>query len=66
MVKNSALFFVLAIIVLYLVMTYSYAGYEKAGPDFPQQTEFRKLIPIPGGYVLQTDSVADRAVEKIV
>jgi hypothetical protein len=65
MVKKSALFFVLAVIVLYLALTYSYAGYAP-GPDFPEETRFRKLISIPGGYVLQTDSVADRAIEKIV
>lgn len=57
MVKKSALFFVLAIVALYLMLTYSYAGYR---PDFPEETRFRKLTSVSGGYVLQTDSVADR------
>jgi hypothetical protein len=60
MVKKSALFFVLAAILVYLLFTYSYAGYM---PDFPEQTEFRKFIKGPG-YVLETQSVADLVADK--
>jgi hypothetical protein len=60
MVKNSALVFVAVLVVLYLLLTYSYAGYT---PDFPLETRNRKLTEGPG-YVLETDSVADRAITR--
>ena len=60
MVKNSALIFVAVLVVLYFLLTYSYAGYT---PDFPLETRNRKLTEGPG-YVLETDSVADRAIAR--
>jgi hypothetical protein len=52
--------FVLVLVALYLLLTYSYAGYT---PNFPQETRNRDLYYGPG-FVLESDSVADRAVEK--
>jgi hypothetical protein len=43
-----------------MLLTYSYAGYK---PNFPQETRNRDLYYGPG-FVLESDSVADRAVEK--
>ena len=60
MVKRSALIFVGVIVLLYLMMTYSYAGYI---PNFPEETRFRDFIQGPG-YVLETASVADLAADK--
>lgn len=60
MVRNSALVFVAVLVVLYFLLTYSYAGYT---PDFPQETRGRHLTSGPG-YVLETDSVADRAITR--
>jgi len=57
MVKKTAIFFVVTLVVLYFVLTYSYAGYR---PEFPEETKMRKFINGPG-YVLETDSIADRA-----
>jgi len=58
--RTPVLIFVLAMIALYLLLTYSYAGYT---PNFPQETRNRDLYYGPG-FVLESDSVADRAVEK--
>ena len=58
--RTPVLMFVFALIVLYLLLTYSYAGYM---PNFPEETRNRDLYYGPG-FVLETDSVADRAVEK--
>ena len=60
MVKRSALIFVVALIALYFVMTYSYAGYM---PNFPEETRNRQFIQGPG-YVLETASVADLVADK--
>ncbi|NBX49309.1 hypothetical protein EBT25_05055 [bacterium] len=59
MVNKSVLLFVLVLIVLYLSLTYSYAGYR---PDFPVDTS--RVVYQGKGYALETDSVADRAVEQ--
>lgn len=58
MVHRNVLFFVAVLVALYLLLTYSYAGYK---PDFP--IEKRKVYQ-GKGFTLETDSVADRAVEK--
>jgi hypothetical protein len=58
--RRSVLIFVAVLIVLYLLMTYSYAGYR---PDFPEETRNRDIYQ-GKGFILETDSVADRAVEK--
>jgi hypothetical protein len=58
--RTPVLIFVLVLIALYLLLTYSYAGYT---PSFPQETRNRDLYYGPG-FVLESDSVADRAVEK--
>ena len=59
--RTPIIIFVLVLIALYLLLTYSYAGYTT--PDFPQETRNRDLYYGPG-FVLESDSVADRAVEK--
>jgi hypothetical protein len=41
-------------------MTYSYAGYM---PNFPEETRNRDIYQGPG-FILESDSVADRAVKK--
>jgi hypothetical protein len=58
--RRPVLIFVVALIVLYLLLTYSYAGYR---PNFPEETRNRDIYQ-GKGFVLETDSVADRAVEK--
>jgi hypothetical protein len=58
--RTPVLIFVFILIVMYLLFTYSYAGYT---PTFPQETRNRDLYYGPG-FVLESDSVADRAVEK--
>jgi hypothetical protein len=58
--RRPVLIFVAILIVLYLLMTYSYAGYR---PDFPEETRNRDIYQ-GKGFILETDSVADRAVEK--
>jgi hypothetical protein len=58
--RRPVLIFVAVLIVLYLLMTYSYAGYS---PDFPEETRNRDIYQ-GKGFILETDSVADRAVEK--
>ena len=58
--RRPVLIFVAILIVLYLLMTYSYAGYH---PDFPEETRNRDIYQ-GKGFILETDSVADRAVEK--
>jgi hypothetical protein len=58
--RKPVLIFVAILIVLYLLMTYSYAGYS---PDFPEETRNRDIYQ-GKGFILETDSVADRAVEK--
>lgn len=58
--RKPVLIFVAVILVLYLFMTYSYAGYT---PDFPEETRNRPIYK-GKGFILETDSVADRAVEK--
>jgi hypothetical protein len=58
--RRPVLIFVAVLIVLYLLMTYSYAGYR---PDFPEETRNRDIYQ-GKGFILETDSVADRAVEK--
>ena len=45
--------------VLYLLLTYSYAGYK---PIFP--VDESRVVYQGKGFTLETDSVADRAVEK--
>jgi len=60
MVKQSAIIFVIAAILIYLLMTYSYAGYT---PNFPEETRNRKFIK-GNGYVLETQSVADMVADK--
>jgi hypothetical protein len=57
--RTPVLVFVAVLIVLYLLLTYSYAGYM---PNFPEETRFRHIYQ-GNGFVLETDSVADRAVE---
>ena len=58
--RTPVLIFAFVLIVLYLLLTSSYAGYM---PNFPQETRNRHLYYGPG-FVLESDSVADRAVEK--
>jgi hypothetical protein len=58
--RTPVLLFVIVLIALYLLLTYSYAGYR---PNFPEETRNRHLFYGPG-FVLESDSVADRAVEK--
>jgi hypothetical protein len=58
--RKPVLIFIAVLIVLYLLMTYSYAGYR---PDFPEETRNRDIYQ-GKGFILETDSVADRAVEK--
>ena len=58
--RRPVLIFVAVLIVLYLLMTYSYAGYR---PDFPEETRNRDIYQ-GKGFILETDSVADLAVEK--
>ena len=58
--RTPVLIFVLVLIALYLLLTYSYAGYT---PNFPQETRNRDLY-YGNGFVLQTDSIADREVER--
>ena len=58
--RRPVLIFVAVLIVLYLLMSYSYAGYR---PDFPEETRNRDIYQ-GKGFILETDSVADRAVEK--
>ena len=58
--RKPVLIFVAVLIVLYLLMTYSYAGYR---PNFPEETRNRDIYQGPG-FILESDSVADRAVKK--
>jgi hypothetical protein len=58
--RTPILIFVLVLLALYLLLTYSYAGYTN---EFPQETRNRDLY-YGKGFVLESDSVADRAVEK--
>ena len=58
--RKPVLIFVAVLIVLYLLMTYSYAGYT---PNFPEETRNRDIYQGPG-FILESDSVADRAVKK--
>jgi len=58
--RTPVLIFVVALIVLYLLLTYSYAGYT---PDFPQETRNRDIYQ-GAGFILESDSVADRQVKK--
>jgi len=58
--RTPVLIFVLVLIALYLLLTYSYAGYR---PDFPLETRNRDIYQ-GKGFTLESDSVADRAVEK--
>jgi hypothetical protein len=58
--RTPVLIFALVLIILYFMLTYSYAGYT---PNFPEETRNRTLYYGPG-FVLESDSVADRAVEK--
>jgi hypothetical protein len=58
--RTPVLIFALVLLALYFMLTYSYAGYT---PNFPEETRNRHLFYGPG-FVLESDSVADRAVEK--
>lgn len=58
--RNPVILFVVALIALYLLLTYSYAGYT---PNFPEETRNRDIYQGPG-FILESDSVADRAVKK--
>lgn len=58
--RKPILIFVAVLIILYLLLTYSYAGYT---PNFPEETRNRDIYQ-GKGFILETDSVADRAVEK--
>lgn len=58
--RTPVLIFALVLISLYLMLTYSYAGYM---PDFPKETRNRDIYQ-GDGFILLTDSVADRAVKK--
>ena len=58
--RTPVLIFALVLLVLYFMLTYSYAGYT---PNFPEETRNRHLFYGPG-FVLESDSVADLAVEK--
>lgn len=58
--RKPILIFVAVLIILYLFLTYSYAGYR---PNFPEETRNRDIYQ-GKGFVLETDSIADRAVEK--
>lgn len=58
--RTPVLIFVVALIVLYLLLTYSYAGYR---PDFPEETRNRDIYQ-GAGFILESDSVADREVKK--
>lgn len=60
MVHRNVLFFVAVLVALYLLLTYSYAGYK---PNFPLETKNRDIYQ-GKGFTLETDSIADRAVEK--
>jgi hypothetical protein len=57
--RRPILIFVAVLIALYLLLTYSYAGYR---PNFPEETRNRDIYQ-GNGFVIETDSVADRAVE---
>ena len=61
--RNPVLIFVAVLIVLYLLLTYSYAGYTT--PNFPEETRNRDIYQGPG-FILQSDSVADRAVKNAI
>lgn len=56
------LIFVIALIILYLLLTYSYAGYR---PKFPEE-KLHSDIYQGKGFRLETDSIADRAIRKTV
>jgi len=57
--RTPLLIFVSILIVMYLLLTYSYAGYK---PNFPEET--LHSVPYKGnGFTLETDSVADRVVK---
>jgi hypothetical protein len=58
--RTPVLIFVVVLIALYLLLTYSYAGYT---PNFPLETRNRDIYQ-GKGFILETDSIADRAVEK--
>lgn len=58
--RTPVLIFVAVLIALYLFLTYSYAGYT---PNFPEETRNRDIYQGPG-FILESDSVADRAVKK--
>ena len=58
--RTPVLLFVIVLIALYLMLTYSYAGYT---PNFPEETRNRDIYQGPG-FILESDSVADRAVKK--
>lgn len=58
--RTPVLIFVLSLIALYLLLTYSYAGYS---PNFPEETRNRDIYQGPG-FILESDSVADRAVKR--
>lgn len=60
--RTPVLIFVAVLIALYLLMTYSYAGYT---PNFPEETRNRDIYQGPG-FILESDSVADRAVKREV
>jgi hypothetical protein len=60
--RTPVLIFVAVLIALYLLMTYSYAGYM---PNFPEETRNRDIYQGPG-FILESDSVADRAVKREV
>ena len=60
--RTPLLIFVSILVVMYLLLTYSYAGYK---PNFPKET--LHSVAYQGiGFTLETDSVADRAVEKLM
>jgi hypothetical protein len=60
--RTPVLIFVLVLIALYMLLTYSYAGYT---PNFPEETRNRDIYQGPG-FILESDSVADRAVKREV
>ena len=62
MVKNSALVFVGVLVVLYVLLTYSYSGYT---PNFPLETRNRHFLN-KNGVMLETESVADMAIDSTI
>jgi hypothetical protein len=62
MVKSSALVFVGILVILYVLLTYSYNGYT---PNFPLETRNRHFLE-KNGVTLETESVADISIDSTI